>query len=143
MKDELPITLPERANHLDLLMSGREKWNMFRTTHPEFRPDLRSTDLRNRDLTGYNLRYARLCGSNLSGVNLTGSDLTAADLRGTIMEGATIEDTDLTDVQYQCVLSIAGAKLKVNGVKITLEPEFVNWALEYGANKSEQNTRMV
>lgn len=92
--------------HLDLLLSGVEKWNAWREENPDIYPDLTAAPLSLLNLTLANFSNTDLTGSNFEGVNLAYADLTGADLKkanlqrvnfiGTKFLGANLEGADLT-----------------------------------------------
>ena len=107
--------------HLDVLKQGIEKWNKWRTNHPEIPPDLSKADLsesnlyranladvnlRDANLSQAKLRFANLSRANLVGSNLRDADLddanlTSATLRAAKLDGATLRSAELRDADLQ------------------------------------------
>ena len=94
------------AVQLEVLRSGVERWNAWRSENPDVQPDLRGADLRDAALAGANLSQADLRGAVLAradlqtadfgGADLCGALLCWADLGGASLIGAGLVGTDLT-----------------------------------------------
>jgi uncharacterized protein YjbI with pentapeptide repeats len=109
-------------NHIEILKSGVEKWNVWRNRNPGTRLDLRGAvlceanldfanlsdaDLRcanlsganlsEADLNGANLRWANLCGADLRWANLSEANLDFSNLRGANLRCANLSDANLSD----------------------------------------------
>ena len=102
-------------DHLQLLKSGIERWNLWRTENPGEVGNLANQDLRDRyffeanfngtDLSGSDLQRACLIGAdlrnadlsqaNLSGTYLGNADLRGANLREANLAGAVLDQADL------------------------------------------------
>lgn len=91
--------------HLEMLREGVEKWNEWRITNPEMKPDLRMASLmgvtlNKIDLRGANLIRAQLNGAlfneaRLEGANLDLANLEGARLREAHLEGASLKEAEL------------------------------------------------
>jgi uncharacterized protein YjbI with pentapeptide repeats len=66
--------------HLARLRQGVQAWNMWRSAHPEIRPNLNTADLFQALLVGPNLTGGDLTGANLMEAALSGADLRKAQL---------------------------------------------------------------
>lgn len=74
--------------HLLILKSGVEPWNLWRDENPNVKPDLVNADLTNIHLEGANLSKANLSNANLSNAKLNGVDFSYANLNGANLAGA-------------------------------------------------------
>jgi hypothetical protein len=72
---------------LEILKSGVNAWNEWRTENPTIRPSLPAADLSGRDLSR----------ANLSETDLSGADLYKADMRNVFGVGATFEGAYLAE----------------------------------------------
>lgn len=75
------MSIVTSGEQIDLLRTGAEPWNRWRSTHPHVAVDLAGADLRGLSLQGVDLKSANLEGANLSGCDLTGAHLGSAELR--------------------------------------------------------------
>ncbi|MDP2721472.1 MAG: toll/interleukin-1 receptor domain-containing protein [Bacteroidales bacterium] len=76
--------------HLNLLLSGADKWNLWRANNPTIYTNFKSADLRSTNLSGSDLK-----GIDFTRANLTGANLSSADLRGAILYEANLTETNL------------------------------------------------
>jgi uncharacterized protein YjbI with pentapeptide repeats len=91
---------------LEQLRKGVERWNTWRSEHPDepvdlaranlTRADLTRADLAGANLTRANLTEANLAGANFTEANLAGADLTRANLTQADLAGANLTRADLT-----------------------------------------------
>jgi len=58
---------------VELLLSGVDKWNSWRESHPEVAIDLEAADLLTAKLRQADLRGADLCQADLEGAGLPGA----------------------------------------------------------------------
>ena len=109
------------------------------------RSNFSAADLRNGDLSHCNFTLANLGSANFRGAaldhatfahadlrnaDLNGSSLADADLSGAILDDADLRLTDLSNVQWQNLKSIA--RTNIAGVR-NAPPGFVEWAMKNGA----------
>ncbi len=105
------------SEQLELLRSGAQAWNAWRTNNPDTKVDLRQAllvgfDLRQANLSDADLSQAHLGGAYLDRAKLTGAkiregrlfrahlggaDLKGADLQGADLGGAHLSGADLTN----------------------------------------------
>ena len=90
---------------VELLRSGAQFWNVWRSDRPELVPDLSGGGLRGLDLTAADLSGANLCqadlrGADLSGANLSGANLNGANLFKALIKGADFSKVNLRGVQF-------------------------------------------
>ncbi len=91
-----------REEAIEMLKAGKIKeWNEYRTSHPDWTPDLGGADLGGADLGGADLGGADLGGADLSGADLGGADLTGANLRNENLSGANLGGPDLTGAKLR------------------------------------------
>src|SRR2546422_254429 len=69
---------------LEILKSGVQKWNAWRTGHPGIHANRSDADRSDADRNGANLSDADLSGANLSGANLSGANLSHTVLAETV-----------------------------------------------------------
>jgi uncharacterized protein YjbI with pentapeptide repeats len=91
--------------HLAILKSGVEAWNLWRSEHPTVRPDffgadfkdadLRTVNLSTADLGGTDLRWAYLSTANLSRADLCGAEIRWSNLRGADLDWANLSKANL------------------------------------------------
>jgi hypothetical protein len=79
-------------NHVEILKSGVEKWNVWRKDNPQITPNLVDANL-----SGANLDFADLCGANLREADLSDANLSGADLSGATLSDANLSGADLSD----------------------------------------------
>src|ERR1043166_10020303 len=86
------MSIQERRTtaHLELLHAGVERWNEWRSAHPDEQPDLAQADLRGLDLRKYDLRGADLREASIRGCNFDEADLSRADLTGAFVDESRI-----------------------------------------------------
>ena len=95
-----------------LLESGVTRWNEWRASTPEIRPDLSGAALDQQDFAGINLanadlsfaslrgtslRHSNLSGASFSMANLTGSDLTCANVISGFLKFVDLTDANLSE----------------------------------------------
>jgi uncharacterized protein YjbI with pentapeptide repeats len=88
----------------------RDRWNKWRTDHPDKKLDLTKADLAGADLKWADLRRANLRGADLRGANLREADLSwanlreaslsAADLCGANLRWASLSEADLSGANF-------------------------------------------
>jgi uncharacterized protein YjbI with pentapeptide repeats len=98
--------------HVRILRSGVEKWNEWRSTCPEVKPDLEKGDLHGVDLTSINLS-----GSELSGVifhdailreaNFTSANLSDGQLADAVLDHANLDGSNLYAASFDSAKLIA------------------------------------
>jgi uncharacterized protein YjbI with pentapeptide repeats len=87
--------------HLKILKQGVEKWNKWRETNGDIRPDFSGSvlfgaaDLSEADFSGANLSGADLVEAILIGANLSAADFSGADLSGANLHGANLVEAKL------------------------------------------------
>lgn len=85
--------------HVELLKKGAAEWNLWRSQHPEVRPDLQAADLSWLNLSDCDLSQADLSGATLHATHVLGANLTQANLTGACIQDWNINsDTVLDDV---------------------------------------------
>jgi uncharacterized protein YjbI with pentapeptide repeats len=94
-----------REEQLELLKQGVQRWNAWRTKHPETLIDLsggtfRGLDLAGADLSAADLSGADLRGASLSGANLVGAGLVGANLFKVMLDGADLKRANLSGAQF-------------------------------------------
>jgi uncharacterized protein YjbI with pentapeptide repeats len=89
------------AQHLEILKSGVEAWNRWRSENPAVRPDLSDADISHFTVNG--VRPADLRGANLREVSLDYSYLKGSDLREADLEGASFEHANLSEAYLEGV----------------------------------------
>ena len=124
--------------HLEILHSGRRRWNAWRKRVEPLRPDLSRARLNGADLKGYNLsnsdlRLARLRNAALDGADLHEAQMNFADLSGAELLRAKVWLANLS----QAVL--AGANLR----RADLRGTSLRRANLRGADFTEANLRLV
>lgn len=130
--------------HLDLLKSGVEQWNAWRTKNEDICPDLNDADLNGVDLSGANLSSAQLFAAELKATNLSHADLSKANLYHAGLQGANLNRADLTDANLSNA-ELEGADLRntrlvgtclerANLSKVQLEYAMLQLANLRGAN---------
>lgn len=92
--------------HLEILRSGVDEWNIWRMEHPVDQPDLRrarlsgaylsGAHLNNADLSNADLSHAHLSNADLSNAHLSGANLRNADLSDAILSDANLSDANLS-----------------------------------------------
>src|SRR2546427_815662 len=95
---------------LEILKSGVQKWNAWRTGHPGIHANRGAAnpsdagpsraDPSAADLDGANLTGAELAVANLSDANLSGADLNGANLSGANLSGANLSHTVLAETVF-------------------------------------------
>lgn len=125
--------------HVKILKSGVDAWNLWRSQNPDIRPDLREIDLHDANLYGTdidpflshinlkdavmfnsNLRNANLNRANLEGVDLRKSDLRQTNLREATLDRSLLMNADFGDADLSGAM-ILGANLKqikLDGAKL-------------------------
>jgi uncharacterized protein YjbI with pentapeptide repeats len=96
---------------IEILDSGVDAWNEWRTANPTIRPSLPAVDLSGRDLSGANLSGTNLAGADLDGVDLSTANLKMCDLTGADLAGADLAGADLYKADMSEVFGV-GAKLQ-------------------------------
>lgn len=92
------------SSHVAILRTGTDAWNMWRSQHPEVRPDLSGADLRGIRLCGGErdeTYYSSLPTADDSWESTVDNLRDGADLRGVILRGANLAGANL----YYCDLS--------------------------------------
>ena len=82
--------------HLEILLSGVDNWNQWRTENKEIIPDLSGADLRKKELSEINLSFADLSGANLYATILCFVDFSRANLCDAILAEAYIMRSDFS-----------------------------------------------
>jgi uncharacterized protein YjbI with pentapeptide repeats len=77
MADEIDMSRADlsRDEQATLLRTSVERWNAWRRTHPEIRPDLIEANLHEADLTRADLSGAILIDADLTRANLSRASL--------------------------------------------------------------------
>ncbi len=70
--------------HLEILKSGIDRWNAWRTENADVRPDLSGADLSRANLRQADLHAVGLNRTNLCWADLSGASLSEANLHGLI-----------------------------------------------------------
>jgi Pentapeptide repeats (8 copies) len=111
---------------LAIIRSGVDKWNAWRATHIETRPNLNGADLSGANLIGADLILANLILADLSGARLNGARLSGADLGGARLSGA-----DLSGARLR-MTNLRGADLRGADLRETslVKTSFVNATLD-------------
>ena len=107
--------------HLRILRTGVQAWNVWRESRPYIKPDFSGADLRKLNFSGANLRGARfhmvnlkkanLSNANLRGALLSESNLVRANLTGADLRGARLYSAKL-HLAKLCAADLRGAYLK-------------------------------
>lgn len=108
------------ANQLNLIVHGKDEWNMWRNKNSLERPDFRHAQLPEFDFSGFNLedadfrgatlRSARFTGTHLSRASFSGVNAAKATFRGSLLEDADFSDADLSRASFYQA-SLVGANL--------------------------------
>lgn len=86
---------------MDLLKSGVEQWNAWRSNNRNICPNLNHADLNGVDLSGAQLFAAQLKATNLSHANLSNADLYHASLQGANLMRADLTDANMTKANLE------------------------------------------
>ncbi|MGA2121286.1 MAG: pentapeptide repeat-containing protein [Methanoregula sp.] len=94
--------------HLDILLSGVEKWNLWRQEQPKTKPNLTDADLNNLKLDGGNFNYTDFRGSKIHNstfyyANFVGANLSGLSLRKNFFEKVDFEFTNLSNIDSRGV----------------------------------------
>jgi uncharacterized protein YjbI with pentapeptide repeats len=84
------------GEHVDLIQSGADAWNVWRHNHMDVKIDLSGADLSNLDLSRVEfLDKADLSGANFANANLAGAFLEDSDLSHANLSGANLSQATL------------------------------------------------
>ena len=86
---------------LEVLLSGTDSWNLWRTNNPTIRINLARADLSKVNLSGANLIEANLSYANLSYSNLTGAYFNAANLIEANLSRTNFRGADLREARLR------------------------------------------
>lgn len=82
-------------HHLEILLKGRDSWNLWRMENPDIKPDLSNAGLRNAMLRQMNLSETNLRNADLYHADLAQADLYGADFNNARLARANLEAANL------------------------------------------------
>jgi uncharacterized protein YjbI with pentapeptide repeats len=149
--------------HLDILKSGVDRWNTWRTSEPNIvpdlaygniggKPDFKNADLHRANLSGFDFSDgilescdfgdAQLMGADLSDVLVTRSRFAGADLSSATLVGARIQDSDFSGCSLRRADLRETRLYKTSIVSADLENANLEYAslLEVDADKANFGT---
>jgi hypothetical protein len=98
-------------HQVEIIKSGVDNWNRWKSSHPTERVDLTDADLSGAVLPGAYLAEAWLTGVNFRGANLTGAFLRDSDLNGANLTGTDCRETKFAGSMFMAA-SFEGAMLQ-------------------------------
>lgn len=136
-----PATAKKMSNpeHLELLRSGVEVWNL----HRPLWPDLRGGDFSGLDLSGIFLDGAQLSDSTLRGTCLDRAQLRGVFLSGSDLRAASFRDSNL---YYARLVEAKMSNADLSGANLTgatLDGAALDGAMLVGANLMAAHLRMT
>ena len=86
--------------HITLLKSSIERWNIWRESYPKIEPEFDRVDFNGLNLKNANLRRANFDMALLNSTNFEGADLTKALFSGSDLRGANLNETDCSAAKF-------------------------------------------